>query len=175
MAMVSEQVSEFCSNASYTSEFGDDTQRAKKLSTFDVFLSGAVDEVFKRNTDGVVVDDGASSYFLLDYADESYDAFWQAHPRLLYDITRLRETFSSAERISVHGFSRGDFDEEGDDEPSWNVDCVFIMRVRGKTSGTLNIEKFLGNTKRIYLPMIISAFQNQKQKTRWWQFWSRRK
>jgi hypothetical protein len=147
---------------------------SRKLTTFDVFLSGAADEVFKRQVDIVAVDDGTQKYFEDDFLDDEYEAFWKAHPKLLVDITELRRTFSVSEKNYLHGFSRFDYDED-DDEESWNFDCMFMKRVRKKASGNIDVGKFLGETKRTYLPLILNAFLAQEKRTPWWQFWKSRK
>jgi hypothetical protein len=150
-----------CFEANFGSQFRSLSEMSRKLTTFDVFLSGAADEVFKRQVDIVAVDHGTQKYFEDDFLDDEYEAFWKAHPKLLFDITELRRTFSSSEKSYLHGFSRFD-----DDEESWNFDCMFMKRVRKKASGNIDVGKFLGQTKRTYLPLILNAFFYQAPEKR---------
>jgi hypothetical protein len=173
MTMVVGQFGDFF-EANFGSQFRNLNETSRKLTTFDVFISGAADEVFKQRADIVAVDDGTQKYFEDDFLDDEYEAFWKGHPKLLFDITELRRTFSSSEKNYLHGFSRFDYDED-DDEESWNFDCMFMRRVRNRNIGNIDVGKFLGQTKRIYLPLILKAFfsQAREKSASWWQFWKR--
>ncbi|MBR0797980.1 hypothetical protein JQ615_21555 [Bradyrhizobium jicamae] len=175
MTMVIAQFGDFL-EASFGSQFRNLNEMSRKLTTFDVFLSGAVDEVFKQEAPVVAVDDGTQKYFENDFLDDDYEAFWKANRKLLSDIAALRRTFAQPERTYIHGFSRFDYDED-DDEESWNIDCTFMKRVRERVAGDIDVDKFLGQTKRVYLPLILNAFFSSTVKTKspWWQFWKRQK
>jgi hypothetical protein len=174
MTMVVGQFGDFF-ETNFASQSRNQSEVERRLVTFDVFLSGAADEVFKREANIVAVDDGTQKYFQ-DFLDDEYEAFWKAHRKFLFEITELRKTFPSSERTYLHGFSRFDY-EEDDDETSWNFDCVFMKRVGEQASGNIDVGKFLGQTKRTYLPLILDAFfaQPPEKRISWWQFWKRRK
>jgi hypothetical protein len=79
----------------------------------------------------------------------------------------------------LHGFSDDDRDnmKNGDLETD-NRDCLHIMRVY-KRWGNVDVKKFLTDTKREYLPMMIRLFVAKpkedifadKPSAKWWQFW----
>jgi hypothetical protein len=155
-----------------------DVQR--RSTTFEVFLSGAVDEIFKRGrTRDMGWSDSVQEYCGQDYTSDEFESFWARHQKLLSDITSLRNTYKPEERTYLHGFTDRDYDED-DDDKSWNLDCVFMMRVCSTISSVTDVEKFLGRTKRDYLPIIIKAFMTTPKTdffapNPWWQFWKRGK
>jgi hypothetical protein len=101
--------------------------------------------------------DSVQEYCGQDYTSDEFESFWARHQKLLSDITSLRNTYKPEERTYLHGFTDRDYDED-DDDKSWNLDCVFMMRVCSTISSVTDVEKFLGRTKRDYLPIIIKAF-----------------
>jgi hypothetical protein len=115
----------------------------------------------------------------VNYTSDEFESFWARHQKLLSDITSLRDTYKPEERTYLHGFTDRDYDED-DDDKSWNLDCVFMMRVCSTISSVTDVEKFLGRTKRDYLPIIIKAFMTTPKTdffapNPWWQFWKRGK
>jgi hypothetical protein len=114
-----------------------------------VFLSGAVDESFKRETRDMGWSDATVAYSEQDYTSDAFEKFWERHSKLQSDITALRNTFLPEERTYLHGFADCDYDED-DDDKSWNLDCVFMTRICSTRSGDIDVNKFLGQTKRDY-------------------------
>jgi hypothetical protein len=150
--------------------------RIKSLSdiTFGVALNVCADEVFKLGTRDMGSSDGTEKYGDADYTDDEYERFWERHRTLQADVTALRNSFSPRERDYLHGFTDADY-TEADDDPTWNLDCVHVMRVY-EFSGDMDVAKFLGDTKRYYLPTIITAFMTtpnvvtKAPRSMWWQF-----
>jgi hypothetical protein len=136
----------------------DDAQR--KTTTFEVYLSRSVDEVFKHGCRDLDWNDTTFKYYHdVDYLDdelcEEYEKYWKRHRAMLSDVTAVRNTFSSGERIYLYGFPSLDYDDDVD--KTWNLDCLHMMRVC-RISGDSDVEKYLVDTKRHYLPTIIKAF-----------------
>ena len=155
-----------------------DVQR--KTLTFQVLLSGSVDEIFKRKTRDLGWSDATLAYCDQDYTSDPFARFWERHEKLQSDITALRNTYAPDERNYLQGFADCDYDED-DDERNWNLDFLFMMRICSQISGDVVVEKFLGDTKLHYLPTIIKSFMTvpkmdvfaQKPPAEWWQFWKR--
>jgi hypothetical protein len=151
----------------------------QKFLSFQVFLSGAVDEVFKRGTRDTGWDDGTENYCEQDYTSDEYEKFWEQHKKIESSISTVRRTFSPKERTYLHGFVDSDFTDD-DDDKTWNLDSFHVKRVCER-SGSVVVEKFLGDTKRYYLPTIIGAFMatpktdilSSKPQAKWWQFWKK--
>jgi hypothetical protein len=147
----------------------------KETLTFATFLSGAVDETFKRVIRDIGFEDAMLAYYEEDYLDEGFDAFWDSRPRLKAEIAAVRREFSPEDRTFMHGFSS---DDAVDDTDADNRDCLHIMRVSG-TSGNIDVRKFLTATKREYLPLMIRLFMATPKNdifappspAKWWQFW----
>jgi hypothetical protein len=151
-----------------------------ETTTFEVFLSGSVDEVFKQYTRDMGCHDATYKYYHdPDYLDDElcdeYENFWKRNKAVLLDIIAVRENFSSEERSYLYGFSDLDYDN------TWNLDCLHMMRCSKKSGGNVDVDKFLGATKRYYLPTIIKAFMatpkedvfSPKPQAKRWQFWKR--
>jgi hypothetical protein len=140
--------------------------------TFATFLSGCADEVFKRGTRDIGWSDATLEYYMADY--ELYDDYWDEHKNLQSEIVAVRSSFYPEERTYLHGFTRNDEDNEDRD----NKDFLHVMRI-SKMSGDVDVDKFLGDTKRHYLPSIIKAFIASPKfdlfatnpSVKWWQFW----
>ncbi|MDE2378574.1 hypothetical protein [Bradyrhizobium sp.] len=147
----------------------------KKALTFATFLSGAVDETFKRVIRDMGFSDATLAYYEEDYFDDGYDAYWDSRPRLKAAVAAVRKEFAPEERTFMHGFSR---DDDPDDDDADNRDCLHIMRMAGE-SGDIDVRKFLTATKREYLPLMIRLFLATPKRdifakpAKWWQFWNR--
>jgi hypothetical protein len=92
-------------------------------------------------------------YYGPDYLDDEYDNYWNVHEQLQSQIVDVRNSFYPEERTYVHGFSR--YDEDNADRD--NLDFLHMMRIC-KRSGDVDVHKFLGDTKRFYIPTTIKAF-----------------
>ena len=168
MAMVADRFHKECSELYNLSE------AQKKSSTFSVYLSGGVDEVFKRSIRDLGFDDATQAYYEFDYFDEAYDEFWDGHEQLKVEVIAVRNSFYAEERTFLHGFS----DSDRDDFETYNRDCLHIMRIC-KRWQKIDVDKFLTATKREYLPMMIRFFIAKpkedvfadKPPAKWWKFW----
>jgi hypothetical protein len=149
-----------------------------KTTTFMVFLSGAVDEVFKRSIRDMGFD-GATIEYYENYCDEAYDEFWDAHEHLRAAVIAVRNKFHQEERTFLHGFSDNEIENMKDGTlETDNRDCRHIMRIY-KRWDRVDVEKFLTDTKREYLPMMIRFFVAKpkqdvfadKPSAKWWKFW----
>jgi hypothetical protein len=143
--------------------------------TFVTFLSGCTDEVFKRSTRDMGWSDTTMEYYMQDYhQDDAYDNYWDEREKLQSEIVAVRSSFYREERTYLHGFSHDDKDNDDRD----NRDFLHLMRC-SKISGGIDVNKFLGDTKRHYLPAIIRAFMvtpkpdifASRPPARWWEFW----
>jgi hypothetical protein len=148
----------------------------RRATTFYVYLSGCVDQVFKRRTRDMGWSDTTETYYMEDYFDDddAYDSFWDKHQKLQSEVTAVRNSFCPEERTFLHGFSYNDTDNTDRD----NRDFLHVMRIhQGRRE--VDVEKFLGDTKRFYLPKIIRAFLATPKidyfatqpSSKWWQFW----
>jgi hypothetical protein len=126
----------------------------KKSLPFATFLSGCTDEVFKRGTRDMGWSDTTMEYYMQDYLDEAYDNYWDEHEKLQSKIVAVRSSFYPEERTYLHGFSHYDEDNEDRD----NLDSLHMMRICKRWSDDVDVSKFLGDTKRLYIPTIIKAF-----------------
>jgi hypothetical protein len=104
MAMVVGQSGDFF-EANFAAQFPNRSEMSRKLTTFDVFLSGAADEVFKQEASTVAADDGTQKYFQGDFLDDEYEAFWKAHPKFLFDIAKRERRSHRRRRLTSMGFS----------------------------------------------------------------------
>jgi hypothetical protein len=173
MAMVADHFHKDCS------ELYSLTDAQKKTLTFVTFLSGCVDEVFKRCIRDMGFDDATMAYYEEDYLDEAYDEFWDSHKQLAAKVTAVRNSFYREERTFLHGFSKNDGENMKDGESKIdNQDCLHMMRICNRWQN-VDVEKFLTATKREYLPMMIRLFIAMpkedmfanKPPAKWWQFW----
>ena len=163
MAIIADQFHVECT-ALYDAKDGRFKSRSdvqRRVMTFKVYLSGAVDQIFKLGTRDMGWSDGTVKYGDVDYTDDEYERFWERHKTLQHAITVLRNSFLPHERDYLHGFTDADYSEADDDE-TWNLDCVHVKRV-SELSGDIDddkvdVDKFLGDTKRYYLPTIITKF-----------------
>jgi hypothetical protein len=168
MAMVADRFHKECSELYSLSE------AQKKSSTFLVYLSGCVDEVFKRRIRDMGFDDAAQTYYEFDYWEEQYDKFWDSHQQLKAEVIAVRNSFYDEERTFLHGFS----DSDRDDYETYNRDCLHMMRICQRWR-KIDVDKFLTATKREYLPMMIKFFIAtpkedifaDKAAAKWWQLW----
>jgi hypothetical protein len=168
MAMVADRFHKECSELYNLSE------AQKKSSTFSVYLSGSVDEVFKCSIRDLGFDDATLAYYEFDYFDEAYDEFWERHQVLKADTLAVRNRFYKEERTFLHGFS----DSDRDDFETYNRDCLHMMRIC-KRWQQVDVDKFLTATKREYLPMMMRFFIAKpkedifadKSSAKWWKFW----
>jgi hypothetical protein len=146
-----------------------------KTVTFQVFLSGIVDEVFKHGARELGWSDATIEYCDQDYLSNEYEMFWEQHRILQSKIRSVRNSFAPEEKTYLNGFA-----EDDDDDENWNRDCLHMMRVC-RISGDLDINMYLSATKRFYLPTIIGTFRAapvtdlfvSKNKTRWWNIWKK--
>lgn len=167
MAMVADRFHRECGELCGLSE------AQKKSSTFSVYLSGCVDQVFKHIRD-LGFDDTTEVYYEFDYFDDAYDEFWDSHKQLKTEVLAVRDCFYPEERTFLHGFSESD----RDDFDTYNRDCLHMMRICERWQ-QVEVKKFLTATKREYLPMMIKLFIAKpkediladKPPTQWWQFW----
>src|SRR5262249_36042131 len=140
---------------------------ADKRSVFFVLaLAASAKEIFKRRAR----DMGQPNTIELYYErDSAHDDFWDAHEKLQSEVIAVRKGFHRPERNFLHGFRYNEKDDLIRD--SW--DFLHVMRVYNR-SGDLDVEKFLGDTKRIYLPTIIKSFVvRPKPVPKWWKFWKK--
>lgn len=152
MAMVVDRFYKDCSEL-----FGLSDAQKKSLA-FAVGLSGCVDLVFKHSIRDLGLQGAALEYYQGDYFDEAYSEFWNSHKRLKADIAAVRNTFPPAEWTFMHGFSENDREEMKERNlDTDNRDCLHVLRVY-KRSGSVDVEKFLTDTKREYLPLMIKLF-----------------
>jgi hypothetical protein len=139
------------------------------------------------------LNDATMEYYMEDY-DEAYDEFWDSHKQLAAEVIAVRNSFHREERTFVHGFSDNDIENMKDGElegpallkgfrrlnPNlkiYNRDCLHVMRSY-KRWGDVVVEKFLTNTKREYLPLMIRFFIAKpkhdifaaKPSGKWWRF-----
>jgi hypothetical protein len=173
MAMVADRFHKECV------ELYDLTDAQKKGSTFSVWLSGCVDEVFKLSIRDMGFNDATMAYYEQDYLDEAYDEFWDDHKQLADKVAAVRNSFYREERTFLHGFCETERENTDDAHlETDNRDCLHMMRIC-KRWKNVDVEKFLTATKREYLPMMIRVFiakPNEdvfanKPPAKWWKFW----
>ena len=129
----------------------------KKTLTFVTFLSGCVDQVFKRSIRDLGFDDAVIAYYEV-YVDDAYDEFWDNHEVLKADVIALRNSFYPEEWTFLHGFSQSDKEDMEDEYlRTCNRDFLHVMRIY-KRWGNVDVKKFLTDTKREYLPLMIKLF-----------------
>lgn len=159
------------------SELHDKKSTQDMCNTFSVFLGGCTVDVFKKGTRDMGWIDLTMEYYQEDY-NEAYDQFWDDNSDLRSRVVTCRAEFNPHERTFLQGF---DEEEETDKEfEIYTRDFLHIMRV-SKNSSDIDVEKFLGDTKRLYLPMIIKAFMFTPKidvlavppSPKWWQVWRR--
>jgi hypothetical protein len=175
MAMIADRFQKECGELYNLSE------AQKKTLTFATFLSGAVDEVFKRSIRDMGFDDATMAYYEDEYFDEGYDEFWDGHKQLKAEVTAVRNSFHREERTFLHGFSDNDIENvKAGDLETENRDCLHMMRICKRWQNVdVDVEKFLTATKREYLPMMIRLFIAKpkedvfanKPPAKWWKFW----
>ena len=123
-----------------------------------MYLSGCVDEVFKRSIRDMGFDDATMAYYEEDYSDEAYDEFWDDHKQLAANGTAVRNSFYREERTLLHGFCDSERENTDDADLETDIrDCLYMMRIC-KRWHNVDVEKFLTATKREYLPMMIRFF-----------------
>ena len=173
MAMVADRFHRECGELYSLSE------AQKKSSTFSVYLSGCVDEVFKRSIRDMGFDDATMAYYEEDYSDEAYDEFWDDHKQLAANVTAVRNSFYREERTLLHGFCDSERENTDDaDLETYDRDCLHMMRIC-KRWQNIDVERFLTATKREYLPTMIRFFiatpKNDilanKPPAKWWKVW----
>jgi len=171
MAMIADRFHKDCSEL-----YSWDAQ--KKTLTFVTFLSGCVDEVFKRSIRDLGFDDAVITYYEV-YVDDAFDEFWDSHGALKADVIALRNSFYPEERIFLHGFSDSDKENMEDEYlRTCNRDFLHIMRIY-KRWENFDVKKVLTDTKREYLPLMIKLFVSKpkedifadKPSAKRWQFW----
>jgi hypothetical protein len=162
MGLIAELFHDECTE----SELGDAEERSLLVT---MFLSGAADEVFKR---GAFDTNRAAVTEVYYKHDEPCLYFWDAHEKLKSEVIAVRKSFRQEERDYLHGFySFADSEKSGFEENS--RDFLHVMRMYN-IAGEVVVEKFLGDTKRIYLPTIIKSFMDRpKPVSKGWQFWKK--
>ena len=179
MAMIADRFGRECDELYNLSEASD------KARTFVIFLGGAVDQVFKHSIRDMGLSDATMEYYMEDYDDDAYYEFWDSHKQLAAEVIAVRNSFHREERTFVHGFSDSDIEnivsqrggKKLDKVETHNRDCLHVMRSY-KRWGDVVVEKFLTNTKREYLPIMIRFFIAKpkhdifaaKPSGKWWRF-----